>query len=241
MDVDRAVTSAEETAALLAGSPFAERLAHGAATIVAGGRPPRVLFANSAALTLFAASDLAALEAQLFSASSPGARRLTGLAEAAAVGPPRVESLRFWLGRRPLPVALLCGRIDDRLVLAAPPTPDEIRAAPPAPEPERAPPPRRFLWRLDGEERFGAIDPALAAAFGDRAPQSDETLAAFRARVGFDRDGRLTDALAARRTFAALPMSWGEEDGARVALMSGAPEFDRDRRFSGWRGFRAVR
>jgi PAS domain S-box-containing protein len=239
MDADRAVTSAEETAALLAGSPFAERLARGAATIVAGGRPPRVLFANPAALTLFAAPDLAGLEAQLFSASSPGARRLTSLAEAAAAGPPRVESLRFWLGRRPLPVALLCGRVGDRLVLAAPPTPDEIRAAAPTPppEPQRAPPPRRFLWRLDGEERFGAIEPALAAAFGDHAPQPGETLAAFRARARFDCDGKLADTLAARRTFATLPMSWGEGDGARVALMSGAPEFDRDRRFAGWRGF----
>ena len=222
---------------MLAGSPFAERLARGAATIVAVGRPPRVLFANPAALTLFAAPDLAALEAHLFSPSSPGARRLTGLAEAAAAGPPRVESLRFWLGRRPLPLALLCGRIGDRLVLATPPTPDEIRAAAPPPEPQRAPPPRRFLWRLDGEERFGAVDPALAAAFGDHAPQTGETLATFRARAGFDRDGKLADALAARRTFAALPMSWGEKDGARLALMSGAPEFDRDRRFAGWRGF----
>jgi len=237
MDSERAVASAEETAALLAGSPFAERLARGAATIVALGRPPRVLFANSAALTLFAAPDLAALEAHLFSPSSPGARRMTGLAEAAAAGPPRVESLRFWLGRRPLPLALLCGRIGDRLVLATPPTPDEIRAAAPPPEPQRAPPPRRFLWRLDGEERFGAVDPALADAFGDHAPQTGETLATFRARAGFDRDGKLADALAARRTFAALPMSWGEKDGARLALMSGAPEFDRDRRFAGWRGF----
>ena len=238
MDAERAVTSAEETAALLAGSPFAERLARGAATIVAAGRPPRVLFANPAALTLFAVADLAALEAPS-SPSSPGARRLTGLAEAAAAGPPRVESLRFWLGRRPLPVALLCGRIDDRLVLAAPPTPDELRAAAPAPPPEplRAPPPRRFLWRLDGEERFAAVDPALAAAFGGHAPQAGETLATFRSRAGFDRDGKLADALAARRTFAALPMGWGEGDSARVALMSGAPEFDRDRRFAGWRGF----
>jgi PAS domain S-box-containing protein len=235
MDADRAVTSAEETAALLAGSPFAERLARGAATIVAAGRPPRVLFANSAALTLFAVPDLAALEGRLFSLSSPGARRLTGLAETATAGPPRVESLRFWLGRRPLPLALLCGRIGDWLVLATPPTLDEIRAA--APEPERAPPPRRFLWRLDGEERFGAVDPALAAAFGDHAPQAGETLATFRARAGFDSDGKLADALAARRTFAALPMSWGEGDSARVALMSGAPEFDRDRCFVGWRGF----
>jgi PAS domain S-box-containing protein len=237
MDADRIVTTAEETAALLAGSPFADRLARGAATIVAAGRPPRLLFANPAALALFAAADLAALEAQLFSASSPGGRRLTGLAEGAAAGPPRVESLRFWLARRPLPLALLCGRIGDRLVLAAPPTPDEIRAAAPPPEPLRAPPPRRFLWRLDGEERFGAVDPALAAAFGDHAPHSGETLAAFSARAGFDRDGKLAEALAARRTFAALPMNWGEGDGARVALMSGAPEFDRDRRFAGWRGF----
>jgi len=239
MDADTAVNSADETAALLAGSPFAERYARGAATIVAGGQPPRVLFANPAALTLFAAADLAALEARLFSLTSPGARRLTGIAEAAAAGPPRVESLRFWLGRRPLPLALLCGKIGDRLVLATPPGPDEIRAAAagPPPEPLRAPPPRRFLWRLDSEERFCAVDQALAAAFGDRSPQAGETLAAFRARAGFDPDGKLADALAARRTFAALPTSWGEEDSARVALMSGAPEFDRERSFSGWRGF----
>jgi PAS domain S-box-containing protein len=240
MDADRAVINAEETASLLAGSPFAERLARGAATILAAGRPPRVLFANSAALALFAAPDLATLQAHLLSPSSPGGRRLSGLAETAgAAGPPRVESLRFWLGRRPLPIALLCGRIGNWLVLATPPSPEEIRAAAPAlsPKPLQAAPPRRFLWRLDGEERFGAVDPALAAAFGDHASQTGETLAAFRARAGFDPDGKLAQVLAARRTFAAAPMRWGEGDGARVALMSGAPEFDRDRRFAGWRGF----
>ena len=239
MDAERAVTNAEETAALLAGSPFAERFARGAATIVAAGQPLRILFANPAALALFAAPDLAALEAHLFSPSSPGGRRLTGLGEVGTAGPPRVESLRFWLGRRPLPLTLLCGRIGDRLVLATPPAPDEIRAAapPPPPEPLRALPPRRFLWRLDGEERFGVVDPALAAAFGDHAPQADETLATFSARTGFDRDGKLAEALTARHTFAALPTSWGEGDSARMASMSGAPEFDRDRRFAGWRGF----
>ena len=235
MDADRVVINAEETAALLAGSPFAERLARGAATILAARQPPRILFANPAALTLFAAPDIATLEAHLFSPSSPGGRRLAGLAEVVAAGPPRVESLRFWLGRQPLPLALLCGRIGDRLVLATPPGPDEIRAA--APAPLRAPPPRRFLWRLDGEERFGPVDSALAAAFGDRAPQVGETLAEFSARAGFDRDGRLAKTLVARRTFAALPMNWDDGDRARVALMSGAPEFDHDLRFAGWRGF----
>jgi PAS domain S-box-containing protein len=239
MDADRAVINAEETAALLAGSPFAERLARGAATILAAGRPPRVLFANSTALALFAAPDLAGLQAHLLSPSSPGGRRLSGLAEAAGAGPARVESLRFWLGRRPLPIALLCGRIGNWLVLASPPGPDEIRAAAPelSPKPLQAAPPRRFLWRLDGEERFGAVDPALAVAFGDHAPQTGEALTAFRARAAFDPDGKLAEALGARRTFAAVPMRWGEGDGARVALMSGAPEFDRDRRFMGWRGF----
>ena len=235
MDADRAVINAEETADLLAGSPFAERLARGAATILAARQPPRILFANPAALSLFAAPDIATLEAHLFSPSSPGGRRLAVLAGVAAAGPPRVESLRFWFGRQPLPLALLCGRIGDRLVLATPPGPDEIRPA--APAPVRALPPRRFLWRLDGEERFAAVDPALVAAFGDRAPQTGETLAEFSARTGFDRDGKLAKTLAARRTFAALPMNWDDGDCARVSLMSGAPEFDHDRRFAGWRGF----
>ena len=228
----------EEMAALLAGTPFAERLAHGAATIVAATRPPRLLFANSAAVALFGAADLPALEALLFSGTSAGARRLAGLAEGAAAGTARVESLRFWLARRPLALALLCGKVGDKLVLATPPTPGEIRppiaaaaAAPPAA------PPRRFLWRLDGEERFVATDPALVAAFRDSAPLDGETLSAFRARAGFDHDGKLAAALAARRTFAALPLTWGEGAEARVALMSGAPEFDRQRRFAGWRGF----
>ena len=241
MDADHAMTAPDEIVTLLAGSPFADRLARGAATIVAAGRPARVLFANPPAMALFGAADRAALEAQLFSASSPGARRLVGLAEAEAVGPPRVESLRFWLGRRPLPLALLCGRIGERLIVATPPTPDERQIAaldaPAAPEPPCAPPPRRFLWRLDGEERFGAVDPALAAAFGDRIPREGETLTAFVARAGFDRGGRFAEALATRRTFAALPVGWGESESARIALMSGAPQFDSDRRIAGWRGF----
>ena len=116
----------------------------------------------------------------------------------------------------------MCGRIGGRLVLAAPPAADEIRAASLAtpPEPQREPPPRRFLWRLDGEERFGAVDPALAAAFGDYAPQAGRIPGGVsQDRAGFDRDARLGDALAARRTFAALPTKWGDGDGARVALM----------------------
>ena len=137
---------------------------------------------------------------------------------------------------------LLCGRIGDRLVASTPPGARDRRAgatpAPVAREPA-PPPPRRFLWSLDRAERFGAIDPGLAAAFGPLAPQPGEPLATFRARVGFDRDGQFAQILAARRTFAVLPLAWPEIAGAdpRMALLSGSPTFDRDRNFAGWRGF----
>ena len=116
--------------------------------------------------------------------------------------------------------------------MAPAPTPGPIELKP-APAP-----PHRFLWSLDGEDRFGAIDPALAAAFGALAPQTGESLANFRERAGFDRDRQFAQMLAARRTFASLPLLWPQIEGERphVALMSGAPAFDRDRNFAGWRG-----
>ena len=180
MDADRAVTSAEETAALLAGSPFAERFARGAATIVAAGRPPRVLFANPAALALFAAArprraggaSLLAFEPRRAAPDRP--RRGRGGRSAAG----RVAAL---LARSAAAAARAAVRTDRRP--AGPRHAADARRNPRRRarrrrrEPPRAPPPRRFLWRLDGEERFGAVDPALAAAFGDRAPQAGETLA----------------------------------------------------------------
>ncbi len=160
MDAERAVSQRRGDNSPAGGAPFAERLARGAATIVAVGRPPRVLFANPAALALFAAPGLAALEAHLFSPSSPGARRLPAsprLRRRSAAG--RIAALLA----RPAAAAAgaAVGPDGDRLVLARRSTPDEIRAAAPPPEPQRAPPPRRFLWRLDGEERFGAVHRAL--------------------------------------------------------------------------------
>ncbi len=133
MNAERTAVTAEEVAALVAGSPFAERLAQGAPTLVFAGRPARLAFASRAALTLFGAADLAGLEALVLAAASPGARRLASLAASSAASPPRVESLRFYLDRRPLPLALLCGRLGDRLVVTTPPGDDEIMAPEPAP------------------------------------------------------------------------------------------------------------
>ena len=53
----------EDVAALVAGSPFAERLDRGAPLMVAAGGPARVEFATPAALALFGVETLGALDA----------------------------------------------------------------------------------------------------------------------------------------------------------------------------------
>jgi PAS domain S-box-containing protein len=61
------------------------------------GDPPRLIFANQAALTFFAAADLASLADVLF--KSPSAVRLLEHARSMRCGlPPRVERLRFYQG-----------------------------------------------------------------------------------------------------------------------------------------------
>jgi PAS domain S-box-containing protein len=265
---DRATMNLGDVAALAAGSPFAERLERGAPLMVAAGAPPRIEFATPAALALFGVATLDALNAVALAAQSPGARRLRQLAETIAPGgPARMESLRFYAGRLPLAVGLMCARLapsPDRVVfvMAAPADPREAEApapaaveppahAPPAQEPLAQEPPaqeppqpeiptaRRFLWSLDAQDRFGPPDRALADAVGPHAPRSGESLAALGARVDLDPAGDLAAAIAARRTFAALRLAWPEADRpqARVALISGTPAFDRDRRFAGFRGF----
>ncbi|MGD1037636.1 MAG: ATP-binding protein [Roseiarcus sp.] len=250
---DRAAINSKDVAALVAGSPFAERLDRGAPLMVATGRPGRVEFATPAAFALFGVGTLGALNAAALLAQSPGARRLRRLVEALAPGvPPRVELLRFYAGRLPLPVGLMCARIAssegrDFLVVAAPPKPGE--AEPPAPAvaesvAEEAPrveiaSARRFLWSLDADDRFGQTDRALEETVGSHAPEVGESLAALRARIGLDPTGDFAEAIAAHRTFSALRLGWPEPNRAkaRIALISGTPIFDKERRFAGFRGF----
>ncbi len=245
--------NSDDVATLVAGSPFAERLERGASLMVATGRPARIEFATSAALALFGVATLGALNAVALGGQSPGARRLRHLAETLARGvPPRMESLRFYAGRLPLAVGLMCARIapsEDRdvLVMAAPTDPSEAESPAPAvaePPVKEAPQAeiasaRRFLWSLDAEGRFGQADRVLAEAVGLHAPGLGESLAALRARVGLDPTGDFAAAIAAQRTFSALRLAWPEagRPQARIALMSGAPAFDKDRRFAGFRGF----
>ena len=254
------VLNPQQASALLAGGPFAAALAEGAALVIATGHPARIAFATPVGLAMFGAPDLAALEAAVVGAQSPGARRLRQLAQSLAIGgAPRMEQLRFFAGRSPLLLGLLCARVagpngSSFLVAAAPPSApveaprsgfevegeslaDDTAASSLAPPPLDGP--VRFLWNLSPEGRFGPADPVLAARLEWNAPLAGKSAEALCARLGIDRGGAFIQALDARRTFSALRLDWPEPGlaRARVALMSGAPQFDRERKFAGFRGF----
>jgi len=249
-----------EASALLAGGPFAAALAARGALVIATCPPTRIAFATPAGLAMCGAPDLAALEAAVLGAQSPGARRFRQLAQSLAIGgAPRMEQLRFFAARSPILLGLLCARVagpdgSSFLVAAAPsnasveaPPSEREREEPPlADDPVAAaftPPPLdgpvRFLWNLNSDGQFGAADPALAVRLGRNAPLAGESPEALCARLGIDSASAFVQALAVRRTFSALRLDWPEPDlaRARVALMSGAPQFDRDRKFAGFRGF----
>ena len=256
------MTSIDSQAALadlLAHPSVSGRLRAGALVLVATGAPPRLVFASEAALAAFGAPDLAALNAAAIGAGSPGARRLRDIAGALeAEAPPRLERLRFFVGRLPLELTLVCARMVDSqggvFLVATPPGPgagdsgrpaaallslapaEPAPDAAPAPEPLRAPS-GRFLWGVDETLRFVAPAPTLQAALGDAAPATDEPLAALRARTGLDPGGVLAEALARQATFASLRLAWPRGADAAIVLLSGAPLFDRQRRFLGYRGF----
>jgi PAS domain S-box-containing protein len=230
-------------------------LAQGGALALVTGAPPRIAFATEAALATFGASDLAGLEATAIAAQSPGARRLHKLSQSLALGAaPRMEQLRFFAGRSPIMLGWLCARVAGRdgdvFLVVADPRSVESGAprglAPhlmsPVGDAAAAPPldgPVRFLWSLDAEDRFAAPDAALVARLGPNAPQAGEALEAFRARLVFDPGGAFAQVLATQRTFSALRLDWPEPGlgRARVSLISGAPQFDSARKFSGFKGF----
>ena len=209
--------------------------------------PPGLLVsASPAILTLFGAKDCEALEARLIRGEGPSARRLRHLAATLPIGEPsRLEPMRLVVDRRPIGVNFRCVRIAGTggatwLLLSAPalgvasdqpPAPAKEREAP---QPERAAtahlasapsPNSRFLWTLDEEGRFGALDPVLVAAVGANAPQLGESLDAFRHRVGLDRGDELIRVLGERQTFSGVTLEWPVPglDRRRPIALSAAP------------------
>ena len=220
--------------------------------------PGLVARASPAVLALFGARDRATLEARLLRGEGPSARRLKRLAATLPIGEARLEPMRLDAGGRRGSVNLRCVRIGApdgaSWLLASIPALGPAAAEPFAPEAEgrarqaldSAPtdpggtprPNSRFLWTLDGERRFGADHPALAAAVGANAPRPGEPVEALIRRAGLDGD-ELTRALGQGRTFSGVTVTWPLPDGRRRRLvtLSAAPIFGRHRELLGYRGF----
>lgn len=103
--------------------------------------------------------------------------------------------------------------------------------------------PLRFTWRIDADGHFSIssdefihlIGAPIAAALGRRWT---DIATAF----DLDPDGRVVKAVATRRTWSGItvswPVSWPADGGERLAVeLSGLPVTDRDHNFSGYRGF----
>ncbi|MBS0536154.1 MAG: PAS domain-containing protein [Proteobacteria bacterium] len=110
---------------------------------------------------------------------------------------------------------------------------------PPLDGPSR-PQPYRFVWQMDaathftqGMENFAQLlGPETASVLLRAWPDVAQTL-------GIDTEGRIARALAARETWSGIVVYWPVDGtGERVAIeMSGLPMFDRERNFTGYRGF----
>lgn len=118
-------------------------------------------------------------------------------------------------------------------VVAMPPT--KLKPVADAPRPQ----PYRFVWQMDAATRFTAGHGKLRApARAGNGLGAAARLAPMAQALNIDTDGRVARALAARETWSGIVVEW-PMDGSneRVAIeMSGLPTYDRERRFTGFRG-----
>ncbi len=238
----------------------AARMAGVGSTIAIIDAAGRAVAVTPFGLTLVGARDQAEFQRLFLSGAGPGARRLRRLAATLGIAkPPQLERIRRLQGSRPSSVNTRCVRIVGPggaafLVLAADDagyrpgdptgateTDGARRNEVPAPDIE-APRRSRFLWHVDKEGRFGDPDPLLAAALGDHAPKSGETIEGVRLRAGVENGPALATAMEKRQTFSGLTLLWsvGDGIGARPITFSGAPIFDNGHEYQGFRGFGVI-
>ncbi len=104
--------------------------------------------------------------------------------------------------------------------------------------------PYRFVWQMDAATHMvGGIENFATVVGPETASVLNRTWGEAAAILKLDTDGAVARALASHDTWSGYAVSF-PVDGtdARIAIeMSGLPVFDRDRRFSGYRGFGVCR
>lgn len=130
--------------------------------------------------------------------------------------------------------------------------PTEMQAHPPAvesvadkharvilPEIEPRTTPLRFVWQIDAEKRFTLDSGEFIHLIGPRSAASlgrkwDDLTADF----NLDPDSRVVKAMATQQTWSGITLLWPVDGGGRLPVeFSGLPLFDRERNFTGYRGF----
>ena len=111
---------------------------------------------------------------------------------------------------------------------------------PAAPEPRPHRFPLRFVWQMDGANRFTLGTEEFATILGPKtAALLGRPWAEIADALKLDPQGAVSKALAARATWSGIIVPWPveDEDQPLPVEMSGLPVFDRDRQFTGYRGF----
>jgi PAS domain S-box-containing protein len=137
--------------------------------------------------------------------------------------------------------ALLLGFAHDGSKTAEAAQPEPVQALPTA-DPQQTVRRQsfRFVWQMDAELRFNLGAAEFARLLGPNvASVLERPWPDASAELGLDQDQRVAKALAARETWSGIVVEWpvvGVE-GRLPIEMSGLPVFDRDRQFTGFRGF----
>jgi PAS domain S-box-containing protein len=100
--------------------------------------------------------------------------------------------------------------------------------------------PLRFVWQTDAEGRFSLATREFPELLGPKTSAVLEgTWTEIAQTLKLDPQGQIAAAMAARQTFSGIVLHWplDDSDDQMVVEMSGLPVFDREREFTGFRGF----
>ena len=103
--------------------------------------------------------------------------------------------------------------------------------------------PLRFVWHVDEDGRFAIASDEFVQLVGPRTARVGGSWNAIAADLTLDPNDQVKRALASRKTWSGIVVSWPVDDSdKRLPIeLSGLPVFDRDRTFRGYRGFGVCR